>query len=74
MLKMQLSMAHKFTLQPLRRYDIKPLEKPHKHNIKFDPTGLQETYQHVLGSYQGPLDPQPDTLPMRHTYTYTNRV
>jgi hypothetical protein len=24
MLKMQFSMAHKFTLQPLRRYDVKP--------------------------------------------------
>jgi hypothetical protein len=27
MLKMQFSMARKFTLQPLRRYDIKPPEK-----------------------------------------------
>jgi hypothetical protein len=27
MLKMQFSMARKFTLQPLRRYDVKPLEK-----------------------------------------------
>ncbi len=27
MLKMQFSMARKFTLQPLRRYDVKPLKK-----------------------------------------------
>ncbi len=27
MLKMQFSMARKFTLQPLRRYDVKPPEK-----------------------------------------------
>jgi hypothetical protein len=27
MLKMQFSMAHKFTLQPLRRYDVKPPKK-----------------------------------------------
>ncbi len=27
MLKMQFSMARKFTLQPLRRYDAKPPEK-----------------------------------------------
>ncbi len=27
MLKMHLSMARKFTLQPLRRYDVKPPEK-----------------------------------------------
>jgi hypothetical protein len=27
MLKMQFSMAHNFTLQPLRRYDVKPPEK-----------------------------------------------
>jgi hypothetical protein len=28
MLKMQFSMARKFTLQPLRRYDVKPPKKP----------------------------------------------
>ncbi len=27
MLKMQFSMARKFTLQPLRRYDVKPSKK-----------------------------------------------
>ncbi len=27
MLKMQFSMARNFTLQPLRRYDVKPTEK-----------------------------------------------
>ncbi len=27
MLKMQFSMSHNFTLQPLRRYDVKPPEK-----------------------------------------------
>ena len=27
MLKMKLSMARKFTLQPLRRYDVKPPKK-----------------------------------------------
>ncbi len=32
MLKMQFSMARNFTLQPLRRYDVKPPEKRHKRN------------------------------------------
>jgi hypothetical protein len=36
MLKMQFSMARKFTLQPLRRYDVKPPKKPQKRSLPFD--------------------------------------
>jgi hypothetical protein len=67
MLKMQFSMARKSTLQPLRRYDVKPPEKTAQAYLMFDAQCLQKTYQHTLGSNQGPLDPQPDTQPMRHT-------
>ncbi len=35
-LKMQFSMARKFTLQPLRRYDVKPPKKTHKRNLPLD--------------------------------------
>jgi hypothetical protein len=61
-------MARKSALQPLRRYD-KPPEKTHRRNIPFVEPSLQKIYQHKLGSNMGPLDPQPDPLPMHQTYT-----
>jgi hypothetical protein len=66
MLKMHFSMARNFTLQPLRRYDAKPPEKRLKRNLTFDAPCLQKTNQHTLGANLGS---QPDTLPMRHTFT-----
>jgi hypothetical protein len=69
MLKMQFSMALKFTLQPLRRYDVKPPEK-NRTSVIFEAACLQKTDQHRLGANLVPLDPQPVTLPMRHSYNY----
>ncbi len=42
MLKMQFSMARSFTLQPLRRYDVKPPKKQHKRNVTLDAPCLQK--------------------------------
>jgi hypothetical protein len=36
MLKMQFSMARKFTLQPICRYDVKPPKNRHKRILPFD--------------------------------------
>ncbi len=69
MLKMKFSMARKFTLQPLRRYDVKPPGKQHKRNFTFDAPCLQKVKEHRMGSKQYPLDSQPETLPMRHSDT-----
>ncbi len=43
MLKMQFSMASKFTLQPLRRYDVKPPKNRRKRNLPFDMPSLELT-------------------------------
>jgi hypothetical protein len=61
-------MARKFTLQPLRRYDVKPPEKTAQ-DLTFEVSCLQKTNQQTPGLIQVPLGPQPDTLPMRHTFT-----
>ncbi len=36
-------MGHNFMLQQLRRYDVKPPEKAHKHNFMFDAQCLKKT-------------------------------
>jgi hypothetical protein len=69
MLKMQFSMAHKFTLQSLRRYDVKPPKKPYKPNLPFDMPCLEKTKQHRWGLIQRSQDHQTGTLPLRHTST-----
>jgi hypothetical protein len=46
MLKMQFSMARKFPLPPLHRYDVKPSKKPHKRNLPFDMPCPEKTKQH----------------------------
>jgi hypothetical protein len=58
MLKMQFSVARKFTLQPLR----KPPKKPHKRNLPFDMSCFEKTKQHRSGSIQRSLDEQSVTL------------
>jgi hypothetical protein len=69
MLNMQFSMGRKFTLQPLRRYDVKPPEKIHMFNITFDMPMpcLEKTEQQMWDSTQRSLDFQPVTLPLRHS-------
>jgi hypothetical protein len=52
MLKMQFSMARKFTLQPLRSLP----KNRHKRNLPFDMPCLEQTKQHRWGSIQGSLD------------------
>ncbi len=71
MLKMQFSMARRFTLQPLRRYDVKPPKKTAQAycNLPFDMQCYEKTIQHRLDSIQRSLDPQSETLPLRHAYT-----
>jgi hypothetical protein len=49
-------MARKFTLQTLRRYDVKPPKKQHKRNFTFDLPCLQKAKQHSLGANHSPLD------------------
>jgi hypothetical protein len=53
---MQFSMARKFTLQPLRRYDVKPPKKQDKRKLLFDMPGLEKTKEHRWGSNQQSLD------------------
>jgi hypothetical protein len=62
-------MARKFTLQPLRRYDVKPLKKPHKRNLPLDMPCHEKTKQHSWGSTQRSLAFKSVILPLRHTYT-----
>ncbi len=66
MLKMQFSMARKFTLQPLRRYDVKPPEK------------TEQAYSYVwrdvptyAGFEPGSSGPHANALPIRHNNTCT---
>ncbi len=62
MLKMQFSMARKFTLQPLRRYDVKPPEKQHKRNITFDEPCLQKNL-----STHAELEPEVSRSPISYS-------
>jgi hypothetical protein len=68
MLKMQFSMARKFTLQPLRRYSVKLPKKPHKRNLMFDAPCLQKYNHHMLSANHESLVSQ-HTLQMRHPDT-----
>jgi hypothetical protein len=48
---MQFSMARKFTLRPLCRYDVGVTKKSHKHNFTFEAPCLEKTklIQRCLG-------------------------
>ncbi len=54
MLKMQFIVARKFMVQLLRWYDVKPPKKT-KCNIMFEAPSLQQSYEQMLDSNQGPL-------------------
>jgi hypothetical protein len=49
--KMQFSMARKFMLQPLRRYDVKP-KKPHKRSLTFKELCLEKTINSTIFEFQ----------------------
>jgi hypothetical protein len=68
-LKMQFSMARKFTFQLLRRYEVKPPKKPHTSNLPLDIPCLEQNKQHRWGSIQRSLDIQSVPLSLRHSYT-----
>jgi hypothetical protein len=65
-------MACKFTLQPLRRYDVKPPKKPLKRNLLFDMHCLEKNKKAQMSSIQRSQDYQSVTLPLRHTFTCNN--
>ncbi len=66
---MQFFIDRKFLLRPLRRCDVKPNEKLHKHNFTFDVAFLEKTKEHRRGTIQQSLS----SLVLYHCATFTHK-